>query len=87
MQAIKSVRKLIQADPASSRSAVLAALVLALESEEPFNLTRLYGLPYEDFELALKLVQEWRLDRYYSAKYRLLDASLLAGRHTEPAIG
>jgi glutamine synthetase adenylyltransferase len=80
MQAIKSVRKLIQAEPDSQRSKVLAALVLALESEEPFNLARLYELGYEDFEQALKLIQEWRLDRYYSAKYRLLDISMQAER-------
>jgi len=87
MQAVKTVRKLIESEPDSPRASVLAALVLALESEKPFNLTGLYSLAYDDFELALKLMQEWRLDRYFSAKYRLLDASLLAGQGTAAAAG
>ncbi len=78
MQAIKRIRKVIEADPSSSASRTFAALVLALESGQEFKLDALYQLSYEDFENALELLKEWRLDRHYSAKFRLLDTSMVA---------
>jgi hypothetical protein len=61
--------------------------VLALESEEPFKLADLYQLDYDDFTLALQLLSEWRLDRYYSSKAVLLDISMQLSRQNdaEPA--
>lgn len=78
MLAIKKARKLIEADPTSSASKTLAELVLALESEASFNLAEIYKLSYDHFETALEILAEWRLDRYYAKKLRLLDVSHLA---------
>ena len=54
----------------------LAQLVLTLESREPFPLDRLYELDMDQFDLALDILKEWRLDRYYAGKSKLYDLSL-----------
>lgn len=78
MLAVKKARKLIQASPESPGAKTLAALVIALESDQAFPLSQLYSLSYSQFELALEILGEWRLDRHYSSKGRLLDMSLQA---------
>ena len=78
MLAIKKARKLIEANPTDGASKTLAELVLALETETPFNLAEIYKLDYKRFEIALEILAEWRLDRYYAKKLRLVDVSNLA---------
>ena len=78
MKAIRKVRRLLEAEPESSTARTLSALVVAMETDEKFGLSSLYALDYDSFELALELLREWRLDRYYSAKFRLLDSSVVA---------
>lgn len=75
MQALNDVRKLIERQPDSEMARILSALVLALESEEIYPISDLYKLNYDDFGLALALMVEWRLDRYYTKKAVLLDLS------------
>lgn len=79
MRALKQARKLIEKKPESPAAQALSTLVVALESETPFALQSLYQLDYDDFELALDVLKEWRLDRYYSSKVRLLDLSVQLG--------
>lgn len=76
VKALKKARKLIETTPDTGEARVLSALVVALESEAPFPVNDLYKLNYDDFELALDLLKEWRLDRYYMSKVRLLDLSV-----------
>lgn len=78
MLAIKKARKLIEANPTDAASKTLAELVLALETETPFNLAEIYKLDYKRFDIALEILAEWRLDRYYAKKLRLVDVSNLA---------
>ena len=87
MRAIKKARRLIETQPSNDAAIVLSRLVVALESETPFALQSLYQLDYDDFELALDVLKEWRLDRYYSSKVRLLDLSVQLGemRQASPA--
>lgn len=85
MRALKQARKLIEKNPDSSAAHALSTLVVALESETPFDLQSLYQLDYDDFELALDLLKEWRLDRYYSSKVRLLDLSVQLGEMRQEA--
>lgn len=80
MLAVKKARKLVQANPDSPGARTLSALVVALESNQDFPLSQLYALSYSQFELALEVLGEWRLDRYYSSKGRLLDLSLQASK-------
>lgn len=88
MRALKQARKLIEKKPESPAAQTLSALVVALESETPFALNSLYQLDYDEFELAMDVLKEWRLDRYYSSKVRLLDLSvhLEEMRAQEPAV-
>ena len=78
MHAIKEARKLIQKDPDTPLAKTLARLVLALESEASFPIADIYQLDYNSFALALKILDEWRLDRYASGKVRLFDLSMQA---------
>lgn len=76
MQALKKARKLIEKKPEKQSVLTLSTLILALESETPFNLSELYQLDYDDFELAMDVIKDWRLDRYYSTKAVLLGLSM-----------
>ena len=83
MRALKKTRKLIEQNPEKPEAKILSALVVALESNEPFKLADLYQLDYNDFGLALELLSEWRLDRYYTKKAVLLDISIQMGQLQE----
>ncbi|MEO7243267.1 MAG: hypothetical protein ABIW85_10180 [Variovorax sp.] len=76
MNAIKTARKHIKNDPAGASSRTLAQLVLALESDSPFALAELYKLDLKSFELAIDILHEWRIDRYYAGKAKLFDLSM-----------
>lgn len=76
MHAIKEARKFIEAAPENPSAKTLSRLVLALESEADFPISDIYKLDLERFDLALQILQEWRLDRYYAGKARLFDISL-----------
>lgn len=76
MNAIKKTRKLIEINPSTDAAKTLASLVRALESDEKFALGDLYGLDFESFTLAIDVLKEWRLDRYYMGKVKLLDISV-----------
>lgn len=77
MNAIKKVRKYLQAHPQAEASRVLARLAAALAEEQPFPLGELYALDVEPFELAMELMRDWRLDRYYASRIRLFDTMLV----------
>ncbi|MGE5665616.1 MAG: hypothetical protein ACM3ZD_03195 [Betaproteobacteria bacterium] len=83
MHAIKSVRKYLQSHPDSADAAVLRRLIAALGEEREFKLAELYGLEREAFELAMELLSDWRLDRYYAARIKLFDVVL----GSEPDLG
>jgi hypothetical protein len=76
MNAIKVARRFIETDPTNESAQILARLVLALESEIGFELVHLYDLDYKSFQLAIDILKEWRLDRYYASKSKLFDLSL-----------
>ena len=76
MNAIKAARRFIETDSTNESAKILARLVLALESERSFELVTLYDLDYKSFQLAIDILKEWRLDRYYASKSKLYDISL-----------
>ncbi|MBO9647492.1 MAG: hypothetical protein J7605_03215 [Variovorax sp.] len=78
MNAIKTARQRIERDPGSESSRALVRLVLALQNETSFEVACLYKLDYDTFQLALSILEEWRLDHYYASKLKLLDISLQA---------
>jgi hypothetical protein len=78
MRTIKQARLLIEKDPLSPEARVLSALVTALESESPFSIKELYTLDEEHFAMAMEILSDWRLDRYYFGKARIFDIALQA---------
>lgn len=74
-RAIKAVRRILEQDPHDPDAQILAKLVLALESGSAFELPRLYEMSLDNFQLALDVLKEWRLDRYYASKVKLFDIS------------
>ena len=45
-------------------------------NERDFALSDLYRLPFEEFELAIEVMRDWRLDRYYASRIQLFDVVL-----------
>jgi hypothetical protein len=73
MNAIKAIRKHLEKNPNKPSSKALARLVAALAEERSYSLSELYAMDYEAFEMALELLKDWRLDRYYAARLKLFD--------------
>lgn len=84
MHALKEARKFIQQDPDNPSARTLSRLVLALESEADFPISDIYKLDFDRFSLALRILDQWRLDRYYAGKARLFDVSLQTLEITPP---
>jgi hypothetical protein len=85
MQALKKARKLIENKPQKTSAKVFSKLILALESESMFNLADLYQLDFDDFSLAMDIMKDWRLDRYYTTKAVLLDLSMQLEQNAKAA--
>jgi len=65
MRATKKIAKRLKdpsLDPESKE--ILNALVNALDTREKIDMSRLFDLNYNDFELVLKLLVDWRLQQY-----------------------
>jgi len=75
LNAIRELRKYLRKNPSGPSAKVLAKLAVALANEQDFALADLYRLPYEEFELAIALLRDWRLDRYYAARIQLFDVA------------
>ena len=73
MLAIKKVKKFIEHSPESTTGLVYSRLILSLEAEEDFRIKELYKLNAHDFELALELMKDWRIDRFYIGKAKAFD--------------
>jgi hypothetical protein len=76
LHAIKQIRKYIEKNPTSESARSLAAFANALAEEREFPLADLYRLSYEEFELAIDLLKDWRFDRHYAAATKLFDVEL-----------
>lgn len=73
MRAIKKVKKFIEHSPESTTGLVYSRLILSLEEEEDCCVKELYKLNAHDFELALELMKDWRIDRFYIGKAKAFD--------------
>jgi hypothetical protein len=78
MNAIKAIRKHLERNPDAPSSKALARLVAALAEEKSYPLAELYAMDYDTFEMAMELLRDWRLDRYYAARLKLFDFALNA---------
>ncbi len=73
MNNIKKVAKYVAKHPEASPTATLLELAVALETGSGFSFTKLYELDHHEFVLAMGMIDDWRLDRHYMSKLRLLD--------------
>jgi len=73
MNNIKKVAKYVAKHPDASPTATLLELAVALETGSGFSFTKLYELDHAEFVLAMGMIGDWRLDRHYMSKLRLLD--------------
>ena len=73
MSAFKEARKIISKDPNSKESQIFSYLIVALEMGHEFLLSELYKLDYDTFKLALRVIDEWRNDRYFRSKVKVYD--------------
>ncbi|MCE5182770.1 MAG: hypothetical protein LLG15_13355 [Betaproteobacteria bacterium] len=77
MNTLKKLEKCLIKKPGSHDTAVFRHLVEALCLKEKLDLSALYELPYDDFNLALEIMKDWRLDQYTKTKQRLRELVLL----------
>lgn len=71
MNTLKKIEKRLLKNPDDTASQVFKELIKALYNKENFDLAALYELDYEDFELSLEVLKDWRLDRFTKTKERL----------------
>jgi hypothetical protein len=84
MRAIKKVRQIIAHEPQQQTAQIFARLISSLVDEVDFSLKDLYLLETSDFELAMEILQEWRLDRYYMGKAKTFDVAMQALQLNQP---
>jgi len=49
-----------------------------------FPIADIYELDLDRFNLAMEILQEWRLDRYYAGKAKLFDISMQTAELRQP---
>ena len=75
MRAIKQVKKLIEKTPDSKSGLTFSKLILSLESDVEFLVKDLYNWDSEEFDLAIEVLKDWRIDRFYLGKAKAFDAA------------
>jgi len=78
MRSIKKARLMIEADPLSQGAQVFSSLVSSLESDSHFDVISLYALDLKHFDLAMNVLKDWRVDRYYMGKAKFFDIAMQA---------
>lgn len=71
MKAIKDVNRYLSKHADTPSARVLARLPATLSREDRLELADLYALDWESFELAIELLRDWRIDRYYAHRMDL----------------
>jgi len=75
MNPIKAARELIERHPDSDDAVAFSHVVRGLEANSHIDIAQLYNLKLQNFELAIEVLKEWRLARYYAGKAKLFDLS------------
>jgi len=66
-------KKLIEKNPNSAVGQTFSKLILSLESDIEFSVKDLYALDTAEFELAIEVLKDWRIDRFYIGKAKAFD--------------
>lgn len=75
MRAIKKIKRIIEKKPQDKSSQIFSKLISCLAEETDFSLKEIYELNSNEFELAIEVLEEWRLDRFYMGKAKVLDVA------------
>ena len=86
MHAVNLIEGYLSRFPNAASARSLAELTVALERDEMFSLERLFEMDYEAFELALGLLSEWRIDRFFADRIGLLDKVKATLRTNAPSV-
>jgi hypothetical protein len=80
VRAVKKIKRIIEKNPQDQTAQIFSKLITSLAEEVDFSLKDLYLLDANEFQLAMEVLQEWRLDRgvYAWAKQR---SSMLLCKH------
>lgn len=73
MRNIKKVQLIIEQTPLDSSSEIFSRLTESLIKEKDFSLKDLYELDNVNFQLAIDILKEWRLDRYYMGRAKVFE--------------
>lgn len=71
MNNLKKIERRILKSPDEAASQIFVELIKALDQKQAFNLAAIYNLDYDDFQLILDVLKDWRLDRYAKTRKRL----------------
>jgi hypothetical protein len=71
MNVLKELEQRLLKDPKAPENLILGDLVKALCMGENFKIIELYELNHTDFELALKVMKNWRTSRYTKTRDRI----------------
>ncbi len=75
MRAIKQAKKLIEQNANSAVGLTFSKLILSLESDIEFSVKYLYSLDTAEFDLAIEVLRDWRIDRFYIGKAKAFDTA------------
>lgn len=73
MNAAKRIKKLMDAGADPRQLEILKHLVLALQLKQPYELYRLYDIDYPFFQIAMQLLEDWRLGHHIDARSKLVE--------------
>jgi hypothetical protein len=76
MFAANQIHKKIRLQPESDVAKIFSRLIVSLEGDEPIKLQEIYSMPFDDFKLAIAIIRDWRVERYYKSKMKVLDTSV-----------
>lgn len=73
MNAAKRLKKLLDSGENSAQLDVLKTLVIALHQKQAFDLSLLYTIDYPCFQIALQLLDDWRLGQHLDTRSKLME--------------
>jgi hypothetical protein len=68
MRAIQKIETFVESSPESVDAQALVRLILSLQAEAELSSSDLYKLNTEHFDLAMELLRDWRIDRFYRGR-------------------
>lgn len=77
MDAITQAEDFVLRHPTSADAGVLGQLLRSLQDGQDFDVQKLYDLSLMNFDLAIEVLNDWRLQRYYRGGAIVAGATML----------